>query len=227
MTLSQSDLAKRLGVTPASVSQATSRGYRCSGYPVEEWAVHDESGRVSGYKVPEGLFDEEPSSDICDDGQPKSQSNMSAESSSQQVPMDSRSLATVPSPNSQSLFSYINGFPPVDPLTDFQVNASQRTSLLPEGQDYFRSAGAGGAAYVMKAAIDQDNGTARGAVMVGGTTVGGLTGWYVTDKDPVGALIGAGIGWLAAITGIRSSRTEQEQERIAGSQRQLPRQRVT
>lgn len=221
MILSQSDLAKHLGVTPASVSQATSRGYKCGGYPVEEWAICNESGRVSGYKVPEGLFDEKPSSDICDDEQPESQSNMSAGSSDQQVPMG-RSLAAVPPSNPQPLFSYINGLPTVDPLNDFQVDASQRTSLLPEGQDYFRSAGAGGAAYVMKAAIDQDNGTARGAVMVGGTTIGGLTGWYVTDKDPMGALIGAGIGWLAAITGIQSSKTEQE--RVSGSQQRLPRQ---
>lgn len=52
------DLAPRLGVTPAALSAAVSRGHYCGGHDVGSWAVYSESGRVRGYDVPaEALAD--------------------------------------------------------------------------------------------------------------------------------------------------------------------------
>jgi len=50
--LSQADLADLLDVSRATVSEATSEGHKCRGYPVRAWAKFDGSGRVSGYDVP-------------------------------------------------------------------------------------------------------------------------------------------------------------------------------
>lgn len=51
MRLTQRELAGRLGVTPPALSQATSRGHRCSGHPVHRWAVR-RGGQVIYYEVP-------------------------------------------------------------------------------------------------------------------------------------------------------------------------------
>lgn len=56
MRLSQSDLADFLGVAQPSLSEATSEGHKCRGYPVRSWAVFDGAGRVAGYDVPERVM---------------------------------------------------------------------------------------------------------------------------------------------------------------------------
>ena len=185
MRISQGDLAKYLGVARASLSQATSKGHKCKGYPVRAWAVYDGAGRVSGYDVPTHVMQQ--ASESADDTlKPVVRENPGLGFMSQSAPLQIPAL----SGTKQSENPYID--------------ASQRTSLLPEGEDYFRPAGSAGTAYVMGTAIENDNGTARGALLVAGTAIGGLTGWQVSNESPLGALVGAGIGYFAAITGLRS-----------------------
>ena len=47
------DLAAALGVAPASLSLAVTKGHRCAGYDVSSWAVRSQSGRVVEYAVPD------------------------------------------------------------------------------------------------------------------------------------------------------------------------------
>lgn len=54
----QTELAQLLDRTPAAVSQATREGHICGGYPVQDWAIRDRSGRVSGYVVPNDILTE-------------------------------------------------------------------------------------------------------------------------------------------------------------------------
>lgn len=57
MRLSQKELADYLGVARASLSEATSEGHKCKGYPVRAWAIFDGAGRVAGYDVPDRVMD--------------------------------------------------------------------------------------------------------------------------------------------------------------------------
>lgn len=185
MRISQSDLADYLGVAASTLSQATSNGHKCKGYPVRAWAVYDGSGRVAGYEVPTHVM------------QQASESIEGAD-----APRENPLGTALPA---LSLAGLDNPHLPVGTSDNPYIDASQRTSLLPEGEDYFRPAGSAGTAYVMGTAIENDNGTARGALLVAGTAIGGLTGWQVSNESALGALVGAGIGYFAAITGMRSA----------------------
>lgn len=187
MRVSQGDLADYLGVARATLSQATSKGHRCKGYPVRAWAVYDGSGRVAGYDVPTHVMKQ------------ASESIEGAEAPRQNPMPD---LFGGNFANSGPV--HLPGLGIDVPTTASHIDASQRTSLLPEGEDYFRPVSSGGAAYVMGTAIEHDTGTARGALLVAGTAIGSLTGWQVSDRSTIGALVGAGIGYFAAITGLRS-----------------------
>lgn len=57
--VTQVELAEALGVTQPTLSEATARGYYCSGRPVSEWAHTGEKGRVEHYEVPASLVNEE------------------------------------------------------------------------------------------------------------------------------------------------------------------------
>jgi hypothetical protein len=57
--VTQVELAEALGVTQPTLSEATARGYYCSGRPVQRWAKTTDKGRVSGYEVPAPLVNEE------------------------------------------------------------------------------------------------------------------------------------------------------------------------
>ncbi len=46
------ELAERLGVSSATLSQATSEAHLCRGHNVSAWAVRSPNGRVIGYEVP-------------------------------------------------------------------------------------------------------------------------------------------------------------------------------
>lgn len=52
MRLTQKELASRLRVTPAAVSQATTKGHKCQGHPVAEWTER-RGGQILWYEVPE------------------------------------------------------------------------------------------------------------------------------------------------------------------------------
>lgn len=194
MRVSQSDLAEYLDVAQASLSQATSNGHKCQGYPVRAWAIYDGSGRVAGYDVPTHVMQQAPESE---------------DASSMPKPVRYNSMGgmyNLLDQDESGPFSDLSAFASASPGP--YVDASRRASVLPEGQDYFRPASSGGATLVMKTAIRHDNGTARGALLIAGVTIGSLTGWEVSDRNPAGALLGAGIGYLVAITGIRSKGQE-------------------
>jgi hypothetical protein len=183
MRLSQKDLAEFLGVSRAAVSQATKRGHKCEGYPVRAWAKVDASGRVTGYEVPDRV--------VKRGHQPEG--NMSSEEPDQ-------AALTEREPKLSSILGGQSFVPEVD--------SSTRVSLLPEGEDYARTASAGGTAYVVGKAIEEDNATAHGAVMVAGGGVGALIGGMAADHDDaastaLGALVGGLLGVTAGYAGIR------------------------
>lgn len=210
MRLSQSDLADYLGVAQATLSQATSNGHKCKGYPVRAWAVYDGAGRVAGYDVPTHVM------------QQATGGEGTADAVAAAAPLlDPVAAADQLRPNPSSA--------PTD--------ASTNVSLLPKGQDYFRPVGAGGTAYVMGKAIEEDNGTARGAVMIAGVVIGGLAGWEVGDRQPLAGLLGALMGGAAGWVGFQSATQATQAQVQAGSAAEpggvggheppsLPRQRV-
>jgi hypothetical protein len=57
LRLSQSDLSEVLDVSQPTLSEATSEGYKCRGYPVGAWAIFDGAGRVTGYDVPQSVVE--------------------------------------------------------------------------------------------------------------------------------------------------------------------------
>ncbi len=58
-SVTQLELAEALGVTQPTLSEATAKGYYCTGRPVAEWAHTSEEGRVQYYEVPVSLMNEE------------------------------------------------------------------------------------------------------------------------------------------------------------------------
>jgi hypothetical protein len=82
-------------------------------------------------------------------------------------------------------------------------------SLLPEGEDYSRTASAGGAAYVMGKAIEEDNSTSHGATMAAGAGVGGVIGICAASESEntstvTGALAGSILGAATTYLGMAS-----------------------
>ena len=203
MILSQTDLAKHLGVTPASVSQATSRGYRCREYPVQDWAIHDDSGRVSGYKVPETVLDEVMDVKTHDSEPPDRESDSGGESNDQ---IGAGPLATLAqlSSNQGDTSPYWSEHlaMEVKPVNRTAVDASHYTSLLPEGQGYFGAATAVAGGQAASAAISEDNQTSRAVVTVGAALAGAYLGMEVASKrKEAGAAIGAILGLGTALMG--------------------------
>lgn len=183
MRLSQKDLAEFLGVSRAAVSQATKRGHKCEGYPVRAWVKMDASGRVTGYEVPDHVVKR---------GQPE-----------EEVSPDEPDQTAL-TEREAKLPSILGGQPFVP-----QVDSSTRVSLLPEGEDYARTASAGGTAYVVGKAIEEDNATAHGAVVVAGGGVGAFIGGMAADHDDaastaLGALVGGLLGVTAGYVGIKA-----------------------
>lgn len=54
--ISGKDLAPILGVTASALSQAANKRNHCGDYPVYAWAVLSNSGRVTGYAVPNDVL---------------------------------------------------------------------------------------------------------------------------------------------------------------------------
>lgn len=195
MRLSQKDLAEFLGVSRAAISQATKRGHKCEGYPVRAWAKVDASGRVTGYEVPDRVVKRghQPEEDMSPD-------------EPDQTALTERET---------KLPSILGGQPFVP-----QVDSSTRVSLLPEGEDYARTASAGGTAYVVGKAIEEDNATAHGAVVVAGGGIGALIGGMAANQDDAAntafsALVGGLLGATAGYIGIKAGENPPK-ERIEG-----------
>ena len=208
MRLSQSDLSSYLGVAQATLSQATSNGHRCKGHQVRAWAVYDGAGRVAGYDVPTHVMQQAADADAAD-----ADATGFGASLVDQIPQSIDQHRANPLPSGET------------------VDASTSVSLLPQGEDYFRPASSGGAAYVMGKAIEADNRTSRGSVMLAGLTIGGLTGWEISGKHPAGGFAGAVLGCLAVWIGFDSVQADavprSEPGGVGGhSPRSLPRQRV-
>jgi hypothetical protein len=163
------------------LSQATSNGHKCRGYPVRAWAVFDGAGRVAGYDVPSRV--------VKDSGGVQAD----ADGLSFELPSELRE-----NPSGGS------------------VDASTSVSLLPQGEDYFRPVSSGGGAHVLATAIEHDNGTARGALMVGSVVIGGLAGWEIGDRHPIGGLVGALIGGAAGWIGLGSTGAGDERSEPGG-----------
>jgi len=171
MRLLQSDLADFLGVRQASLSQATSEGHKCQGYPVRAWAVFDGAGRVAGYDVPEEVM---------------GRSDGHTEDGTDSVLPSALSERENPEPTGQST----------------------NVSLLPQGEDYFRPTSSGGTAYVVGKAIEEDNRTSHGALMVAGSGVGALIGWQTSGRSAAGAAAGALAGAVLAYLGMTLDREQ-------------------
>jgi hypothetical protein len=200
MILSQTDLADHLGVTPASVSQATSRGHRCKGQPVQEWAIHDKSGRVSGYRVPDAALDEVMGLET-DSAHPGGERDNGAQSSDQMSSGPLATLAQLPDPGTSYAWNKQLALA-AEPLTYAPVDASHRTSLFPEGQSYFGAATAVAGGQTASAAISEDNRTSRAVVTIGATLAGAYMGMEVAPKrKEAGAAVGALLGLGTALMG--------------------------
>lgn len=53
--LNGKQLAEVLGVAAPTITEAVKNGWNCGGFPIGEWAIETETGRIKGYEVPEFL----------------------------------------------------------------------------------------------------------------------------------------------------------------------------
>ena len=157
-------LAEVLGVSAPSLSQAVKQGHNCAGYPVSEWAVETDSGRINGYEVPDFIVSGED------------QEAIKRENPEQNTPNKPNT-----NPN--------EGHKPVNQAQSVIHNYS----LLPEGEDYVRPAGMVSLPIVLKKALDKDTPQTRAVISVISTLLGAITGHAVTN-NATGAGVGAGAG---------------------------------
>lgn len=162
--LNGKQLAEVLNVAPPSLSEAVKNGYNCAGYPVCEWAVETDSGRIKGYEVPEFLVSGEDQ---------KSEKRANPEETQPNKPNIS--------PNKDK-----------SPVNRAQ-NVTHNYSLLPEGEDYVRPAGMVSLPLVLKKALEKDTTQSRAVISVISTLLGAITGHAVTNNT-AGAGVGAGAG---------------------------------
>lgn len=178
--LNGKQLAEVLSVSPPSLSEAVRKGYNCAGYPVVEWAVETESGRVKGFDVPEFLVnkksqmvEERPNPQILDTILPKS------------IPNEANLVTNEPKPEQKAI--------PTD-------SGLYNYSVLPDGEDYFKPVSTVAIASVLKKAIEKDTPQSRAIVSSLLMVLGAITGHAVTDKASgagVGAIAGLGTAVLA------------------------------
>lgn len=165
--LNGKQLAEVLDVATPSLSEAVKKRYNCAGYPVYEWAVETNTGRIKGYEVPAFLVSGE-------DQLPAKRQN----------PVDEAPNKLTIHPNkgknrSNKPEQIINNY-----------------SLLPEGEDYVRPAGMVTLPLVLKKALDQDTPQSRAVIGAIIAMLGAITGHAVSNKATgagVGAMVGFGI----------------------------------
>lgn len=194
--LNGKQLAEVLDVSPPSLSEAVKKGYNCAGYPVCEWAVETDSGRIKGYEVPEFLVSE-------DDQKPEKRSNPE-----ENIPNE----ATM-SPNK-------------DQKSVKQAqNVTHNYSLLPEGEDYVRPAGMVSLPLVLKKALDKDTPQTRTVVSVISALLGAITGHAVTN-NATGAGVGAGAGLGITLLMYKYFNPDDNVDRQTALQREFAKQRL-
>lgn len=165
--LNGKQLAEVLDVAAPSLSEAVKKRYNCAGYPVYEWAVETDTGRIKGYEVPEFLVSGE------DQLQEKRQN-----------PIDETPNKLTISPNKDKNRSN----KPEQIINNY--------SLLPEGEDYVRPAGMVTLPLVLKKALDQDTPQSRAVIGAIIAMLGAITGHAVSNNSTgagVGAMAGFGI----------------------------------
>lgn len=163
--LNGKQLAAVLDVSAPSLSEAVKKGYNCAGYPVSEWAVETDTGRIKGYDVPGFLISENVEAEV-------------------------RSNPAVIPPNSSTI-NPNKGESIVKEATEIINNYS----LLPEGEDYVRPIGMITLPSVLKKALEQDTPQSRAVITCALTALGALVGHAVTDKSSgAGIGAGAALG---------------------------------
>jgi len=170
--LNGKQLADVLDVSAPTVSDAARKGHNCAGYPVSEWAVETDSGRIKGYDVPEFLV-----SDATKQNNRPNPAEIAPES------------PTIRPNKANSVESAVEEAPDV-------INNSY--SLLPEGEDYVRPVGMITLPSVLKKALEQDTPQSRAVIAGGLAALGALIGHAVTD-NATGAGVGAGAALGIAI----------------------------
>jgi len=168
--LNGKQLADVLGVAPASLSQAVKDGYNCGGYPVADWAVETDSGRIKGYEIPEFLVSGETQA------------------------LKKRPNPTEKVPNKAN----INPNKGQNPSQQASNVIHNTYSLLPEGEDYVRPAGMITLPLVLKKALDKDTPQSRAVIGVLSALLGAITG-HAVSNNATGAGIGAFSGLAVAI----------------------------
>jgi len=167
--LNGKQLAEVLDVAAPSLSEAVKKKYNCGGYPVYEWAVETDTGRIKGYEVPAFLISGE--------------AQLPAK---RQNPVDETPNKLTISPNKGKKRSN----KPEQIINNY--------SLLPEGEDYVRPAGMVTLPLVLKKALDQDTPQSRAVIGAIIAMLGAITG-HAVSNNATGAGIGAMAGFGIAL----------------------------
>lgn len=167
--LNGKQLAEVLGVSAPTVTEAVKNGWNCGGYPVGDWAIESNTGRVKGYEVPEFIVS----------------GNLQEENRTNPSPIDTNSTLIAANTDTNTAEHTTN-------------NHTNHYSLLPEGEDYVRPIGMITLPSVLKKALEQDTPQSRAVIAGGLTALGALVGHAVTDKG-TGAGVGAGMGLAVAL----------------------------
>lgn len=160
--LNGKQLAEVLDVSAPALSEAVKKDHNCAGYPVGEWAVETDTGRIKGYDVPSFL--------VSDENITETRPN----------PIKETPTSTLINPNK------VNKAP-----KEASQVTNNNYSLLPEGEDYVRPAGMIALPAVLKKALEEDTPQSRVVIAGLITMLGAITGHAVTDNS-TGAGIGAG-----------------------------------
>jgi|GEM_PF-1167186 len=165
--LNGKQLAEVLDVAAPSLSEAVKKRYNCGGYPVYEWAVETNTGRIKGYQVPDFLV-----------------SGENQLSEKRQNPVDETPNKLTIHPNKGKN----RANKPEQVINNY--------SLLPEEEDYVRPAGMVTLPLVLKKALDQDTPQSRAVIGAIIAMLGAITGHAVSNNTTgagVGAIAGFGI----------------------------------
>lgn len=162
--LNGKQLSQVLNVSPPTLSEAVKSGYNCGGYPVNEWAIISDSGRIKGFDVPEFLV------------------------SGERNQIDNRPNPTEVVPNKSNI-SPNEGNKPVNK----PEHAIYNYSLLPEGEDYVRPIGMVALSSVLEKALDKDTPQSRAVIGALIAMLGAITG-HAISNNATGAGLGAGTG---------------------------------